>query len=197
MFFLFHQIYCKFVKCGEGGCSNAINLGGGGGLTKQIDAFNGGSSGYWNELSISLLAIVPFHKELPGLLLEPLQYCGLCILSKWHLWHFSTGYTNLGCQVATHKFYIVWCLYLEKFVDCCFSTLVFDDPNTTFNTYITIWELCTTIKRTHLGIITMGVVLHDSCTPVQSSVLHVLEGVGPSCIKPGPLIMWLPCVEAP
>jgi len=37
-----------------------------------------------------------------------------------------------------NKFYIVWCLYFEKFVDSCFSTLVSEDTNITFNTHITV-----------------------------------------------------------
>ena len=72
--FLFYQIYCKFVK--NGGCSNATYLVGG--LTKHVEAVNGGFSGYCNEHSISILGIVPFHKELPRLLLEPLH--PLCLV---------------------------------------------------------------------------------------------------------------------
>jgi hypothetical protein len=49
----------------------------------------------------------------------------------------TKGTQILGARLPhVNKFYIVWYLYLEKFVD--FSTLVFEDPNITFNTHITI-----------------------------------------------------------
>lgn len=48
----------------------------------------------------------------------------------------TQGAQILGARLPhVNEFYIVWCLYLEKFVDHYFSTLVFEDANITFNTH--------------------------------------------------------------